>query len=527
MNIGIIAAVHNDTASTVYDSIECFSKYGNNNYFLVPLIGGEIYQDIKTFDALIIHYSCIAYPYRYHLPISAISSLKIKDFKDIKIALVQDEQRAVLDRLKFLNEIEVSHVFSVANEDLHEILYSSQVRNFTVSTVLTGYISEKHLALAKQNVALIDRKLDLLYRGRNLPSWMGKNAALKGQIQDIIAVNPKMQKYNVSASSTEKSRVYGEDWFKLLLQAKVSIITPSGSDFIDFDGKYLENWVEKSNTNLDYCREPVEHKYQVISPRYFDSVAAGNYLAITPGQYSQIPIDGTYSLVGHELEELPDVIEFTKTAEGQKIVEFSKAKILGNEQYHYKAYVALVEEKIQSLISGANDPVALLDNNYIEFFTQSRLNKKYIRLIKHLLPRKILLSARDKIIYSLFPLRSIKLIGVQKQYRKFLKVRNLNWYMLFNIRLLKEFLIVRYALGSLENIRAFAQYVIEREAISDVPRDTNSKKETLTFQKKVFQLDFNALGKTKLNTELSELSKLANNDKPSLLKFIDAIVETK
>ena len=296
---------------------------------------------------------------------------------------------------------------------------------------------------------------------------------------------------------------------------------------IDFDGKYLENWVEKSNTNLDYCREPVEHKYQVISPRYFDSVAAGNYLAITPGQYSQIPIDGTYSLVGHELEELPDVIEFTKTAEGQKIVEFSKAKILGNEQYHYKAYVALVEEKIQSLISGANDPVALLDNNSIEFFTQSRLNKKYIRLIKHLLPKKILLSARDKIIYSLFPLRSIKLIGVQKQYRKFLKVRNLKWYMLFNIRLLKEFLIVRYALGSLENIRAFAQYVIEREAISDVPRDTNSKKETLTFQKKVFQLDFNALGKTKLNTELSELSKLANNDKPSLLKFIDAIVETK
>ena len=127
----------------------------------------------------------------------------------------------------------------------------------------------------------------------------------------------------------------------------------------------------------------------------------------------------------------------------------------------------------------------------------------------------------------MFPLRSIKLIGVQKQYRKFLKVRNLNWYMLFNIRLLKEFLIVRYALGSLENIRAFAQYVIEREAISDVPRDTNSKKETLTFQKKVFQLDFNALGKTKLNTELSELSKLANNDKPSLLKFIDDIVETQ
>lgn len=527
MNIGIIASLHKDTASTVYDSIECFSKYGNNNYFLVPLIGGDIYQDITTFDALIIHYSCIAYPYRYHLPISAISSLKIKDFKEIKIALVQDEQRAVLDRLKFLNEIEVSHVFSVANEDLHEILYSSQVRNFTVSTVLTGYVSEKHLALAKQNVALIDRKLDLLYRGRNLPSWMGKSAALKGQIQDIIAVNPRMQKYNVSASSTEKSRVYGEDWFKLLLKAKVSIITPSGSDFIDFDGKYLENWVEKSNTNLDYCREPVEHKYQVISPRYFDSVAAGNYLAITPGQYSQIPIDGTYSLVGHELEELPDVIEFTKTAEGQKIVELSKSKILGNEKYHYKAYVALVEEKISSLISSSSDPVSLLEKNSIEFFNQSKLNKKFIRLIKYWLPKKILMNARNRITHSLFSLRSIKLIGFQKQYIKFLKVRKINWYMLFNGRLLKEFLIIRYAFGSLENIRTFAQYVIEREVVIDLARNTNSKKEALTFQEKIFQLDFNALGKVKLNTELSELSKLANNDKSSLLKIIDDIVETQ
>ena len=527
MNIGIIAALHNDTASTVYDSIECFSKYGNNNYFLVPLIGGEIYQDIKTFDALIIHYSCIAYPYRYHLPISAISSLKIKDFKEIKIALVQDEQRAVLDRLKFLNEIEVSHVFSVADEDLHEILYSSQVRNFTVSTVLTGYVSEKHLALAKQNVALIDRKLDLLYRGRNLPSWMGKSAALKGQIQDIIAVNPEMQKYNVSASSTEKSRIYGEDWFKLLLQAKVSIITPSGSDFIDFDGKYLENWVEKSSANLDYCREPVEYKYQVISPRYFDSVAAGNYLAITPGEYSQIPIDGTYSSLGNELEELPDIIEFTKTAESQKIVELSKSKILGNEQYHYKAYVALVEEKISSFISSASDPVALLEKNSIEFFTQPKLNKKFIRLIKYWLPKKILLNAINRINHSLFSLRSIKLIGFQKQYIKFLKVRKLNWYMLFNSRLLKEFLIIRYALGSLENIRTFAQYVIEREVVIDLARNTNSKKEALTFQRKVFQLDFNALGKVKLNTELSELSKLANNDKSSLLEIIDDIVENQ
>lgn len=515
------------TAATVNDSIECFSKYGNNNYFLVTLSKGEIYQDIKDFDALIIHYSCIAYPYRYYLPISAISSLKIKDFKGVKIAMVQDEQRSVHERLRFLNELEISHLFSVANEDLHEAFYPSQIRNFTVSTVLTGYVSEKHIELSKRNILLIDRKLDLVYRGRILPMWMGKSSALKGQIQEVITANPKMQKYNISASSSENSRVYGNDWFKLLLQAKVTIITPSGSDYIDFDGKFIESWAETNSVDLDLCREPVQLKYQVISPRYFDNVAAGNYLAITPGEYSQVPIDGTYSQVGNDLEELPDVIEFSKTREGQKRVDLSKAKILGNDQYHYKSFVALVEEKISYLLGDTSTEFISSEKKSKKFSSESRLNRKFIKFVKYWLPKKIYLDSKNKIdkVTTYFIL--MKKIEIKKEFKRLLRIDKFKWCMLINIRLIKEYLLVKHILGDLNNSRDFAKHLIKRQGKNLTPRLTRAEGCASRVQNDEFYFDFNSIGRINLDTNLPELSILANNDEMSLLKIINDIVENK
>lgn len=527
MNIGIISALNTGTAATVNDSIECFSRYGNYNYFLVTLSKGEIYQDIKNFDALIIHYSCIAYPYRYHLPISAISSLKIKDFKGVKIAMVQDEQRSVHERLRFLNEIEISHLFSVANEDLHEAFYPSKIRNFTVSTVLTGYVSEKHIELSKKNILLVDRELDLVYRGRILPMWMGESSELKGQIQEVVTANPKMQKYNISVSSLENSRVYGNDWFKLLLQAKVSIITPSGSDYIDFDGKFIESWVETNSVDLNLCREPVQLKYQVISPRYFDNVAAGNYLAITPGEYSQIPIDGTYSQVGNDLEELPDIIEFSKTREGQKRVDISKAKILGNDQYHYRSFVTLVEEKISHLLSDISTEIILPEKKSIQFSSGSRLNRKFIEFVKSWLPKKIQLNIKNSIAKVTPYFILMKKIEIKKELKSLLRIDKFKWYMLINIRLIKEYLLIKHIFGDLNNSQDFAEHLIKRKGKNLTPRLTQAKRSTPKVQNDEFYIDFNSIGKINLDTSLPELSILANNDEKSLLKIINDIVENK
>jgi len=527
LNIGVIAALKTETAATVNDSIECFSKYGNHNYFLVTLSAGEIYQDIKNFDALIIHYSCIAYPYRYHLPISAVSSLKIKDFKGVKIAMVQDEQRSVHERLRFLNEIEITHLFSAANEDLHEAFYPSKIRNFTVSTVLTGYVSEKHIELSKRNILLVDRELDLVYRGRILPMWMGEGPELKGRIQEVVTANPKMHKYNISVSSLEKSRVYGNDWFKLLLQAKVSIITPSGSDYIDFDGKFVESWVETKFVDLDLCREPVKLKYQVISPRYFDNVAAGNYLAITPGEHSQIPIDGTYSQVGNDLEELPDIIEFSKTREGQKRVDLSKAKILGNDQYHYRSFVALVEEKISYLLGDNSTEFISQEKKSMQFLSGSRLNKKFIQFVKSWLPKKIQLNIKNRIAKMRFYFILMKKIKIKKEFKSLLRTDKFRWYMLINIRLIKEYLHVKHMFGDLNNSRDFAEHLIKRKGKNLTPRLTQAKRYAPEVQNDEFYFDFSSIGKINLDTTLPELSILANNDEKSLLKIINDIVENK
>lgn len=138
MKIAIIAAPFSDQASTVRDSISCFFNFGNFDYSLIFLRGGEIRQRLDYFDAVIVHYSVVAFPYRYPLPISSIAALRISKFKGLKLAFVQDEQRSGLERLEFLNSLKINHLFSVAPEEMHEILYPETQRHFSISRVLTG-----------------------------------------------------------------------------------------------------------------------------------------------------------------------------------------------------------------------------------------------------------------------------------------------------------------------------------------------------------------------------------------------------
>ena len=330
--------------SVVAESIECFSKFGNLLYEIVPLQNGNFNKQLDGYDGVFLHYSIIAFPYRYQLPINAENIMKISSFRGPKIAYVQDEQRACFERFNFFQTLGISHLLSVSPDFLHETLYPSKLRNFEVTTVLTGYITDNHVSVAARVQPLNSRHTDILYRARALPEWMGKTGTLKGQIPELVtkALERKVNNYVIDVSNLERDRIYGRKWFERLLDNRVSIATPSGSDYLDLYGKYPERWIKNFEQPSD-LKPPVPAKYQVISPRYFDYVSAGNLLALTSGEYSDIPLEGEYFKLQDDCSNVEEAIEFSLHPDAQKMVNKSMHRVLGDHRYHYSTFVSIVE----------------------------------------------------------------------------------------------------------------------------------------------------------------------------------------
>jgi hypothetical protein len=342
MNIAIITDSTENSATTLEDSVNCFFKYGNFNYQRFILKNGFLNQTLDNFDAIIIHYSCIAFPFKQFLPINAITSLYLMEFKGLKLAFIQDEHLSSQERFRYLQSIGIDHLFSVAPIEIFEILYPSSMRNFTISNVLTGYISNNLINISKKRIPLIDRPLDLVYRGRILPNWMGASPALKKDAAIILKNMNSMKKYKYSISNSESERIYGDQWYTFLKSGRVSLLTQSGSDFLDICGKFFESDI----SNITSQNSLVRANYHVISPRYFEYVACGNLVAMAPGSYSNIPVSGTYLKISNDLHEISQIIDFAKSKSAQTMVDMAQVKILLDRTLHYSFLVETVEKKI-------------------------------------------------------------------------------------------------------------------------------------------------------------------------------------
>lgn len=354
MNVLIISAPFYRQADTVLDSLYAFGLYGNMNYKTVFTVNGDLAVSLESYDVVILHYSLIKFPFRYHLPISPDLSIKLRLFTGVKLAMVQDEQRSCMERLQFLNGIKLNHLFSVAPSDVIETLYPARIRNFSVSTILTGYVTNRLLSNWDNSRSESHRALDAVYRGRVLPDWYGDASLLKNDISSEILKVAELANLRVDVSSKESARIYGDNWLNFLRTGYVAVGTPSGSGRLDIYGKYPESFVP-SLPQHEVVDSPINADYFVISPKIFEYISSNCLLALTSGRYSEIAIENRHFLtLSDDAENLPEIVEFANSKSGERMRQKCVEEILFNESYHISSYVVLFEEKILSYLSKTN-----------------------------------------------------------------------------------------------------------------------------------------------------------------------------
>lgn len=314
--------------------------------------------DLNRFDALGIHYTLhLSEPENYFLNESAIS--RIATFRGIKCVWLQDEYRRVNALRRTLKRLGVTIIFSLASGQTLEQLYpSSDMPGVRKETVFAGYVPKQSpdaLNLGKQ---ISERPIDVGYRARRPPYWLGSLGQEKINIGLGFIRHPESHSLSLDISVDEQDRLYGIEWDSFLRKCKAVLCVESGSSVIDFSGQIESsvNMACTANTNHSFSEirslylANIDglHVINPISPRVFEAAAAGTVMICFPGRYSgllepwkhYIPLARDFS----NMHEIAETLHNPRLL--RKISEAAYQDLILDPRFSYDAFSQFCSEVI-------------------------------------------------------------------------------------------------------------------------------------------------------------------------------------
>ncbi len=360
-------------SSTIMDHV---SSIINNSNHVITSINTElgfpkgIYKN--NYDALILHYSlfgtatyCLT---REHYEY-------IRNFSGLKIAMFQDEYQHCRQRFRFIDEYGIRHVFSIFEEDEYSNTYNKYCKDVQVHTTFTGFVSDKLMELGKAKTISVDqRRIDIGYRARRLPYYMGKGAQEKHLIAEKFREIAQEQGYKVDIETEEHKRIYGDAWFNYLADCKFVLGVESGVSVVDIDDvvypEYLRMMREKPETTFDEFYESVlmpwedNIRYRAISPRLFEAAAfrvtqilfEGHYNGIVKPYVHYIPLKKDFSNIQEVLSYMKD------DAFCSALADQAYNDLIQSGNYHYR----VLANQIDTLIGESSDTEALFNDSDLQ-----------------------------------------------------------------------------------------------------------------------------------------------------------------
>lgn len=271
--------------------------------------------DLDEFDAVVIHYTLALTAERY-LP--AVLREKIARFGGLKLQFIQDEYREVDAVTALMRELGIHVLFTCVPSPEREEIYRPRLPGVTLVTTLPGFVPEE--LVGREVSPLARRPVDVGYRGRDVPYWLGSLGREKVEIGRRFLEAAEGSGLRCDISSREDDRIYGERWNQFLASCRSTLGTESGASVIDFDGSIRQRVSSHLARHADASFEDVEREIlepyegraaiHVASPRLFEAAALRTALILFRGEYSGVVEAGTHYLpLEKDFSNVAEVIE--------------------------------------------------------------------------------------------------------------------------------------------------------------------------------------------------------------------------
>ena len=304
-------------APNVLEHIRSFPRFSRHevDVFNPRGIARSRFLRLADYDVVVVHYSIVLYLAEWFLE-------QLAGFGGLKVQFLQDEYRQVDAMTRSMREAGIDLLFSsVPGEAVHDV-YGSRLPGVDVLPTLTGYVPED--LADRPHEPLRERSLDVVYRGRSVPYWLGRLGQDKILIGREFLIRAASTGLRCDISWTEADRIYGDAWYRFLGSSRTTLGTESGASIVDFDGSLQERTDSYLRQHPGAAFEDVEREIlapfegnaviQAVSPRVFEAAAVGTAMVNFPGHYSgviepwihYVPLEKDFSNIDEVVEAIND-----------------------------------------------------------------------------------------------------------------------------------------------------------------------------------------------------------------------------
>lgn len=343
--------VRNADASTITDHLDAFQQHSGHRVQELSFLGElPVSLDLAQFDVLVIHYS-IAIGYLSEHYISAASKARVRDFPGLKVVFIQDEYRAINAVHEMLRMMKVDLLFTcMPDGEIEKVYPESTLPGLAKVNTLTGYVPDRLLAFRVARIA--DRSIDVGYRTRKPPFWLGRLGYEKWQIAERFVEKASAAGLRLDISYREEDRFYGDAWIRFVGNCRAMLGVESGSSVFDFDGNLQRDVDAYVASHPNESFEEVHAKFLVphegaitqnqISPRCFEAAAMRTAMVLYEGGYSGVLTPWQHYIpLRKDFGNIADVIAALRDVAGlQKMVDRTFSEIASSGAWSYRSFVS-------------------------------------------------------------------------------------------------------------------------------------------------------------------------------------------
>jgi len=373
--------LYRDDRNTINEFLYSFERYADEEcYYLNAAYGIPQYVTRINFDLII--FQNTFFSFRWHYTSAPKNNHIFKDLKGYKIALPQDECLNTDSLCDFFQQSGVKTVFTCVPQQEWQRVYprgKSGLQHYF--TVFAGYIDE--LALNKWSKLSLHhgaRSIDVGYRARQSPFWLGRHGILKWQLTEQFMNTAVNYNLKLDLSNNESDAFHGDQWYEFLGNCRVVLGCEGGASLLDVDGRVKIKTEEYVLKHPQATFEEVESacfpgldgnfKFFTLSPRHFEACITRTCQALVEGEYGGIFKPGVHYIeIKKDWSNMDDVMEQIMDVDFcERIADNAYRDIVEPGIYTYRNFVRGVLDHVRKV--------------GVFIFSSNRDDARYLKLLE-------------------------------------------------------------------------------------------------------------------------------------------------
>lgn len=342
-------------ASTVMEHVRAFARHSRFPVFEVNTEYGfpSGLRNVRP-AAVILHYSLFGSGiYRLSRPF-----LTWLDEADAyTVCFFQDEFYYCGRRFRFLNDHAIDCVFTHVEPAYFDQVYGRYTHVPRLEFNVPGYVSDELIAAAERHRRPDQRRtVDVGYRGRPLPVYMGRGSQEKAEIGTRFAELARSTELNVNIDISEEGRLYGDSWYEFIASSRYVLGVESGVSLFDLEDEVRHEYAALLERGVQPTLEQLERgalgrwdgriPYRTISPRHFEAAALRTCQILFEGRYS-----GAMEPMVHYIPLRKDFSNFDEVVAQMRdsdlrreIVENAHRDLIASGRWSYPRFIGHVDD---------------------------------------------------------------------------------------------------------------------------------------------------------------------------------------